>query len=282
MRLIFLHRCVGLVPWSGCNEPHLELQFTTRKRGITVDSDNFPPRLQKVLENGLQLDAAKRTLDMNKIRKSLHRLLVRISAYIFLELAQLLMIRDSSSNDFMFARIIFSFFLFFFFYLKMSEEAGTPYMNESVTLKFERNNNIKNMYTSTPIAPSYENIIIRKSSPDKSDHMTEERLSNRLFASTMVQCNRDLDKNNAKKKNILNGNSTERFATEVQTINHGTDTKRLNGANKLETEVELQNTTRSDIKRLKEINASRREYFFNGNKPSFASSTPSKRVEYLR
>ncbi|XP_032674110.1 uncharacterized protein LOC116845481 isoform X2 [Odontomachus brunneus] len=222
------------IPWSGCNRPHVELQYVTRKRGIIVDFNHFPSRLQKLLENGLQLDAAKRTLDMDKIRKTLHRLL-------------------------------------------MSEEAEITYVNESGILKLERDNNIKNIHTSTPKV-SYENVmLIRRSPTDKLDNMAEEKFTNRSFTSTMVQCNRDLDENNVEKKNMfLTDNDAERLATgEVQTTNYNTYTKHLNGVKELETDEDLHNTTRSDIKRLKEMNATRREHFFNENNPSFTSSTPN-------
>ncbi|XP_014477018.1 PREDICTED: uncharacterized protein LOC106745691 isoform X2 [Dinoponera quadriceps] len=234
LSLLLWEMGTACVPWSGCNRPHVELQYTTRKRGITVDLNNFPPRLQKLLENGLQLDAAKRTLDMDKIRKSLHRLL-------------------------------------------MSEEAEATYASESGIQKLEKNNNIKNMYTSTPkISPSYENVmLIKRLSADKLNHMTE-KLTNRLYTSTMVQCNRDLDENNIEKKNAsLTDNGIERLATEVQSTDHSICRKHSNSVKAPETGEKLHNTTRSDIKRLKEINASRREHFFNENNPSFASSTPN-------
>ncbi|XP_025153768.1 uncharacterized protein LOC105186466 isoform X2 [Harpegnathos saltator] len=235
LSLLLWEMSTARVPWNGCNRPHVELQYTTRKRGVTVDLDIFPPRLQKILEIGLQLDAAKRTLDMDKIRKTLHRLL-------------------------------------------MSEEAeATSYVNQTGILKLEKNNNIKNMHTSTPISPSYENItLIRKSSTDKLDRMTEEKLTNRLFTSTMVQCNRDLDENNIEKKNVfLNNDSIKRLENESQTTNYDTYTKHVNSAKELKTEEKLHNTTRSDIKRLKEMNASRRQHFFNENNPEFVSSTPN-------
>lgn len=157
----------------------------------------------------------------------------------------------------------------------MSEEAEATYVNESGILKLERNNNIKNIHTSTPKV-SYENVmLIRRSPTDNLDNMAEEKLTNRSFTSTMVQCNRDLDENNVEKKDVfLTDNSTERLTTEVQTTNHNICTKHLNGTKELETDKELHNTTRSDIKRLKEMNASRREHFFNEN-PSFTSSTPT-------
>lgn len=164
----------------------------------------------------------------------------------------------------------------------MSEEAGATYVNESGILKCEKKNNIMNMLTSTPKV-SYENVmLIRRSPVDKLDNMAEEKLTNRSVTSTMVQCNRDLDEINVGKKNVFpTDNGVKRFATEVQITNHDTYMKHLNNVKELETDEELHNSTRSDIKRLREINASRRKQFFNGNSSSFTSSTPSKYDEYI-
>lgn len=52
----------------------MEIEYVTRDHGVSLR--NVPSLLRNLLETGLQLDDAKRTLDMDKIGRELHRLLV--------------------------------------------------------------------------------------------------------------------------------------------------------------------------------------------------------------
>ncbi|XP_043595525.1 uncharacterized protein LOC122573355 isoform X2 [Bombus pyrosoma] len=62
------------VPWSGHSKADVERQYVHWKRGVIMDSYDFPPLLHNLLDAGLQLDVNKRTLDMDRMRRFLQRL----------------------------------------------------------------------------------------------------------------------------------------------------------------------------------------------------------------
>lgn len=73
------YRFTGSIPWNGCDQSNEERQNSLRRRDISLNLQNIPsisPTLRNLLEIGLQSDEAKRTLDMDKISRKLHRLLV--------------------------------------------------------------------------------------------------------------------------------------------------------------------------------------------------------------
>lgn len=62
---------------------------------------NVPPILHDLLETGLHSDETKMTLDMDKIGRRLHRLLVNLHhiQHNLLKFAQFLMLIDSLNNN---------------------------------------------------------------------------------------------------------------------------------------------------------------------------------------
>ncbi|XP_033210908.1 uncharacterized protein LOC117168990 isoform X2 [Belonocnema kinseyi] len=62
------------LPWSGLSKPEVERQYVHWERGVMIDLYNFPQLLGKLLEAGLQIDATKRTMSMNRMRRFLQRL----------------------------------------------------------------------------------------------------------------------------------------------------------------------------------------------------------------
>ncbi|XP_076394374.1 uncharacterized protein LOC100880685 isoform X2 [Megachile rotundata] len=74
LTLLIWEMCTMRVPWSGYSKADVERQYVHWKRGVAMDLYDFPPLLNNLLEAGLQLDANKRTLDMNRMRRFLQRL----------------------------------------------------------------------------------------------------------------------------------------------------------------------------------------------------------------
>jgi len=68
---------IGCVPRNGYNR-NVERHFMIRKHDIMVSLRNVPPILHDLLETGLHPDETKMTLDMDKIGRRLHRLLVNL------------------------------------------------------------------------------------------------------------------------------------------------------------------------------------------------------------
>ena len=66
------------VPWSGLSKAEVERQYVQWQQGIDTDIYSFPPLLHNLLDAGLQLDPSKRNLDMNRMRRFLQTLEVRI------------------------------------------------------------------------------------------------------------------------------------------------------------------------------------------------------------
>ncbi|XP_011884089.1 PREDICTED: inactive serine/threonine-protein kinase TEX14-like, partial [Vollenhovia emeryi] len=76
LMLLLWEMCTGSVPWSGYDQQNVERQHMMRKRDVIINLQNVPSILRGLLEAGLHPDETKITLDMDKIGKKLHRLLM--------------------------------------------------------------------------------------------------------------------------------------------------------------------------------------------------------------
>ncbi|XP_066585053.1 uncharacterized protein [Prorops nasuta] len=74
LSLITWEMCTTLIPWNGLTKTDVKRYYTNCNRGIAIDIYDFPPLLNNLLDAGLQLNPAKRTLDINRMRRFLQRL----------------------------------------------------------------------------------------------------------------------------------------------------------------------------------------------------------------
>ncbi|XP_012170170.2 uncharacterized protein LOC100647703 isoform X3 [Bombus terrestris] len=74
LALLIWEMCTTCVPWSGHSKADVERQYVHWKRGVIMDLYDFPPLLHNLLDAGLQLDVNKRTMDMDRMRRFLQRL----------------------------------------------------------------------------------------------------------------------------------------------------------------------------------------------------------------
>lgn len=75
--ITIIYYSIGSVPWSGYNQSKAE-RHMMRKQDVIINLQNIPSILRSLLEAGLHSDETKITLDMDKIEKKLHRLLVTL------------------------------------------------------------------------------------------------------------------------------------------------------------------------------------------------------------
>lgn len=74
LALLIWEMCTTRIPWASCSMSDVEKQYTQVKRGIALNLCDFPPLINNLLEAGLQIDVAKRSLDINRIRRLLQNL----------------------------------------------------------------------------------------------------------------------------------------------------------------------------------------------------------------
>ncbi|XP_046629155.1 uncharacterized protein LOC124309525 isoform X1 [Neodiprion virginianus] len=77
LALLIWEMCTGRIPWNGLDEAEIERQYIHWERRISTDIYNFPPLLNNLLEVGLHLDVNKRNLDMDRTRRFLRRIELR-------------------------------------------------------------------------------------------------------------------------------------------------------------------------------------------------------------
>ncbi|XP_035724443.1 uncharacterized protein LOC118442665 isoform X2 [Vespa mandarinia] len=74
LALLIWEMCTMHVPWNGCDITEVKKQYLQLKHGIPIDLCNSIPLINSLLEIALQIDIAKRNIDINKIRRLLQSL----------------------------------------------------------------------------------------------------------------------------------------------------------------------------------------------------------------
>ncbi|XP_072762066.1 uncharacterized protein [Anoplolepis gracilipes] len=244
LMLLLWEICTGCVPRNGYN-PNIERHYMLRKRDIMVSLQNVPPILHDLFEIGLHPDETKMTLDMDKIGRRLHRLL---------------MIHEEEEKD-------------------------------SICMSKSRNNNNDLSYNNTlhkqtldvspiqtfDVSPIQNKALIKKPFT-KSSYcpMIEKKSFNQFLKFKKKQHNEDLDpKNNVEKINasVIN-DSIMNSTIKVKTT---TPCTRCAEISDMMYNMDELNDARANIKRLKELMASKREDFFFGSDSmlsSYSSTSP--------
>ncbi|KAL2720576.1 inactive serine/threonine-protein kinase TEX14-like isoform X2 [Vespula squamosa] len=74
LALLIWEMCTMRVPWIGCDIPEIKKQYLELKHGVPIDLCSSIPLVNSLLEIALQIDIAKRNIDINKIRRLLQSL----------------------------------------------------------------------------------------------------------------------------------------------------------------------------------------------------------------
>ncbi|KMQ90571.1 Testis-expressed protein 14 [Lasius niger] len=238
LMLLLWEMCTGRVPRSGYNRPNVERHYMIRnKRDVIVSLQNVPPILHDLLETGLHPDETKMTLDMDKIGRRLHRLL---------------MIHEEEEKD-----------------STCMSKCGN---NNNDLLYNDKNALYKKAFAASPIQ---NKALIRKPIA-KSSHcpIIKKSSSNQFLKCKKKQYNEDLDaKNNVEETDAsVIDDSIVSPMIEVKTTTPCTHCAEISG---IMYNMDQVNDARANIKRLKELIASKREDFFFGNDSMSSYSTAS-------
>ncbi|XP_018368395.1 PREDICTED: uncharacterized protein LOC108764590 isoform X1 [Trachymyrmex cornetzi] len=164
LMLLLWEMCTGNVPWSGYDQSNVERQHMVRKRDIVINLQNVPSILRSLLEAGLHPDETMIMLDMDRIGKKLHRLLM-----IYEEEKNDTFINENRNNN----DLLYNDTL----YQKTSSMSLTQ--NKMLTIK---------PFTGQSCQPMGE----------------KKSMSSQLLKSKKEQCNGDLDSKNMKKMTVIN------------------------------------------------------------------------------
>ncbi|EZA48712.1 Testis-expressed protein [Ooceraea biroi] len=225
LMLLLWEICTGCVPCDGSDRSDVEPEYVTRNRSVSLR--NVPSLLRKLLETGLQSDVANRTLDMDKIGRELHRLLV-------IHECEKKSANESETNN-----------------------------NDSSYLKHE---DILNMKTSSPVSSTKTKVDANSS---HSPATKSKESIHQFFTPGKQQRN--------------NGDSISKDGTEkpgTPAIGNGIAKDSASCTNCAEIfnivqDIDEGSNARADLKRLKQLIASRRKRFFLGT-DSPSSETNSK------
>ncbi|XP_071580595.1 uncharacterized protein [Temnothorax nylanderi] len=241
LMLLLWEMCTGSVPWSGYDQPNVERQHVMRKRDVIINLQNVPSIFHSLLEAGLHSDETKIMLDMDKIGRKLHRLLM---IYEEEEKNDTFININGNNNDLLYNDTL---------YQKTSPVS--PTQNKVLIKK--------------PFAgQSYHPMTEKKST------------SNQLLKSKKEQCNEDLgSKNNIKKMatSVIN----DSIVSPVIKVKSTTTTPctRCAEISHMVQDLDEGSNARANIKRLKKLIASKREdFFFGSDSTSFSYSTPSPKA----
>lgn len=242
LMLLLWEMCTGRVPRSKYNQ-NVERHHMIRKRDVIVSLQNVPPILHDLLETGLHPDETKITLDMDKIGRRLHRLLMILE----------------------------------------EEEKDSTCMNKCGNNNNDLLYNDKNaLYKKTFSVSSLQDKALIRKPIAKLSHcpMIEKKSSSNQFLKfKKKQYNEDLDpKNNIEKKDasvIDDSIVSSMINNKVKTTIPCTRCAEISDIMYNMDEV---NDARANIKRLKELIASKREDFFFGNDSVSSYSTTSPKA----
>lgn len=238
---------------------------------------NVPPILHDLLETGLHADETKMTLDMDKIGRRLHRLLVNLQhiQHNLLKFAQFLMFINSLNNN---PSKYISYYSGLFYYFQMIYEEE----EKSSMSKFEGNNNNDLLYNDnnalhkkTFSVSLIQNKALSKKPFTKSHcPMMETKSFSNQFLKFKKKYDEDLDpKNNVKKIDESVDDSI--VSSSMINVRATTPCSRCSEISDMMYNMDEMNDARANIKRLKELIATKREDFFFGN-DSILSSYSSK------
>ncbi|XP_012226022.1 uncharacterized protein [Linepithema humile] len=233
--LLLWEMCTGNIPWCGFDQSNVKRRYAMRKRDVVVNLQNVPSILHNLLEAGLQPDEAKRTLDMEKIGKKLHRLLM--------------------------------------IYEETEEKDGTCAINEC------GNNNNDPLYNDTLSRKVPPALTVGNKKFIKNDQsirtVIERRSPDQFFKSKQVeQCNGELKSKNDT-KNISASTFNNSIVSPVTKVEIVTPCTRCAEISNIVQNIDDESDARTNIRRLKELIASKRENFFLGIDDSTFSSFPA-------
>ncbi|XP_025269002.1 uncharacterized protein LOC105254410 isoform X1 [Camponotus floridanus] len=241
LMLLLWEMCTGCVPRNGYNR-NVERHFMIRKHDIMVSLQNVPPILHDLLETGLHPDETKMTLDMDKIGRRLHRLLM--------------ICEEEEKNN-----------------VYMSKCEG----NNNNDLLYDDNNALrKKTFSVFPI----QNKTLNKKPIAKSHcPMIETKPSSNQFLKFKKKYNEDLDsKNNVKNTDEFVDDS---IVSSMIKVTASTPCTRCSEISNMMYNMDEVNDARANIKRLKELIASKREDFFFGNDSMLSSYSNPKATSTL-
>ncbi|KAL6261075.1 hypothetical protein P5V15_008608 [Pogonomyrmex californicus] len=232
LMLLLWEMCTGNVPWNGYDLSNVERQHTTRKRDIMINLQNVPSILRSLLEAGLHPDETKITLDMDKIGRKLHRLLM---IYEEEEKNNTTINENGNNNDLLY--------------------------NDTLHQKISPVTPVQNTVRKPFVGQSYCSMMEKKSS---------NQISKECFKSKKEQCNGDLDsKNNIEKINASEINDS--IVSPIIKVRPISPCTRCVEISNIVQDLDEGNNARENIKRLKKLIASKREDFFFGSDSTILS-----------
>ncbi|XP_043484130.1 probable tyrosine-protein kinase DDB_G0283397 isoform X2 [Leptopilina heterotoma] len=267
------------LPWNGLIKADIEKQYVHWKQGIPIDLYNFPSLLSKLLETGLEIDVAKRTISMNHMYKMLQRLELQYESEAPIYADQLAMNNNTPNTK----------------TLNLPLGTAPPVKKCSSSRSSTSSDNWKSITKPSAIAAQNNlNKKLRSSSKRNSvineSEKIEEAVDNDsvynikkctdLFLQmerlhTCIETQEDLwvlynyydqQKENSDIQSsipsIINESEKSNFTSEerISSIIYGSTSSRT-----IESSDDDFNETRNDIKKLKESLASKRERFFYGD-----------------
>ncbi|KAH0953493.1 hypothetical protein HN011_009727 [Eciton burchellii] len=234
LALLLWEMCTGYVPYNGNNQSDVQIECIIPNHIVSLR--NVPSLLRNLLEIGLQPDEKKRTLDMDKIGRELHRLLV---------------IHEYEKNT----------------------------TNECETNNNDSLYDISNIKTSSPVHKSpikikaNERTFAEQQSQIAVVTKSEESTRKKFFTPEKKQCTVD-SKNGIKKATTLAiGNHVANSMTTTETSSACTNCAEILN---IVQDIDERSSARTNIKRLKQLLASRRERFFSGIDSSSFSEMNSR------
>ncbi|XP_029673608.1 uncharacterized protein LOC115241814 isoform X2 [Formica exsecta] len=239
LMLLIWEMCTGCVPRSGYNRPNVERHYMIRKRDVIVSLQNVPPILHDLLETGLHPDETKMTLDMEKIGRRLHRLL---------------MIHEEEEKN-----------------------STCKCADNSNDLLYNDNNAL---YKKTFDVSSVQNKALIRNQFAKSSHcpMIEKKSSSNQFLKfKKKQYDDDLDSENNVEKTDASVIDDSIVSSMIK-VRNTTPCIRCAEITDMMYNMDEIYDARANIKRLKELLASKREDFFFGNDSMLSSSITSPKA----
>lgn len=243
LMLLLWEMCTGSVPWSGYDQSNADRQHMMRKRDIIINLQNVPSILRSLLEAGLHPDETKIMLDMEKIGRKLHRLLM--------------IYEEEEKND------------------TFINENGNNINNHNDLLYNDTLYQKTSSATLTQSKSSIKKPFIGQSSAMEPT-MEKKSTSNQLLKYKKEQCNGDLDS-----KSIIKSPTASIISDNIVSpvIKEKTTCTRCAEISNIVQDLDEGNNARANIKRLKKLIASKREdFFFGSDSTSFSYSTSSPKA----
>ncbi|XP_025988995.1 uncharacterized protein LOC105197224 isoform X2 [Solenopsis invicta] len=237
LMLLLWEMCTGSVPWNGYDPSNVEWQ---RKRNVIINLENVPSILHSLLEAGLHTDETKIMLDMDKIGRKLHRLLM----------------------------------------IYEEEEKNDMYVNENGNISNDLLYNETLYHKASSTSPTQDKVI-KNSFAKQSCHPTMKKrfTPNHLPKPEKEQCSEDSDSISSIKK-ITMSTINDSIVSPVTKVKTATPCIRCAEVSNMVQDLDEESDARANLKRLKQLIASRRVDFFGSDvlSTSFSYSTPSPKA----